>query len=578
MRRSGLMLLFAGTAILVTWPLAAHLTTTLPLGIEGSATVPLFNLWTMLWNAECVSTAYGNYWHAPIFHPEPGAFALSDPQPLTGLVFAMIRWGTQDAIASYNLVFLLFVTLNGVSAWLLLHLLGRSAAACVVAGLLAQTLPILTSEAGVLQLVAVFPVLLTLAALQRFHTARTLRSALWVGLGFAATFLTSEYYAVYLSIFLLLAIPFFARGTRWNRAAVGKLGVGIAVAAVLILPVALPQSTFTGSYSRSEESIRRTSARWVSWTHLPSGTMSREATGWRSSADGTRAGLYPGTALLALAGVAWWGRRRMGADRQSVRWITYGATATGLAVWLSLGPRFEVLGLSPYGVLRAVYPGLEQMRSPYRFAVFAQLFLVLLAGYGFDALARLSQRGRWVAMAIVVVGLLEVLPVPRRLAVVPGSLAPDWAAELRDLPDGAVVAVPFPASKRAVDYDVSVMDMLHGITHGKRLLNGYSGYLPDTHKEDFFAVRSFPDATWLGWARSRGVRYVIVDRDWLGRTLPDEPMPPELVPVVEHDGTFVFELSRDARATRARQDPAQRSSATSASVGSSSRRSLPIPR
>jgi hypothetical protein len=75
--------LYAALAIVLTWPLALRLTTHLPIGAESSPTVPLFNLWTLRWNAERLAEGYRGYWDAPIFHPTTGAFAFSEPQPLT---------------------------------------------------------------------------------------------------------------------------------------------------------------------------------------------------------------------------------------------------------------------------------------------------------------------------------------------------------------------------------------------------------------------------------------------------------------------------------------------------------------
>src|SRR5215207_9025081 len=79
-------------AIAVTWPLALHLTTAVPLGTEREATVPLFNLWTLWWTADRAAHAFAGYWDAPIFQPTPGAFTFSEPQTLTDLLVAPL-WG-----------------------------------------------------------------------------------------------------------------------------------------------------------------------------------------------------------------------------------------------------------------------------------------------------------------------------------------------------------------------------------------------------------------------------------------------------------------------------------------------------
>lgn len=84
----GLGLLFVLGAVVVTWPLATQVTSGIPLGTEAVATVPLFNLWTLAWNVESLGRGYEGYWRAPIFHPAPDTLALSEPQPLAGLIAA----------------------------------------------------------------------------------------------------------------------------------------------------------------------------------------------------------------------------------------------------------------------------------------------------------------------------------------------------------------------------------------------------------------------------------------------------------------------------------------------------------
>lgn len=193
--------LFIVTACALTWPLATHLTTHLPLGTEPSATVPLFNLWTLRWNTEQLLTGYRTYWDAPIFHPTLGAFALSDPQPLTGALFALPYILTDNQALAYNLTLLLTLTLNGYAASYLIGATTATRPAALLGGLLAQGLPFVSNEFGVIQLTALFPIFFALAALYTFTQTPTRRPALALGLWLAATFLTSSYYGLFLTLF-----------------------------------------------------------------------------------------------------------------------------------------------------------------------------------------------------------------------------------------------------------------------------------------------------------------------------------------------------------------------------------------
>jgi hypothetical protein len=45
-------MLFLLLAVASTWPLASQIDAAIPTGRERVATVPLFNLWTVWWNAD----------------------------------------------------------------------------------------------------------------------------------------------------------------------------------------------------------------------------------------------------------------------------------------------------------------------------------------------------------------------------------------------------------------------------------------------------------------------------------------------------------------------------------------------
>ncbi|MCB1041036.1 MAG: hypothetical protein KDA94_16120, partial [Acidimicrobiales bacterium] len=77
-------------AIATTWPLAVQ-GGRLPLGGEPTPTVARFNLWTLRWTADRLPHALSGWWDAPIFSPHAGTFAWSEPQPLTGVAFALVR-------------------------------------------------------------------------------------------------------------------------------------------------------------------------------------------------------------------------------------------------------------------------------------------------------------------------------------------------------------------------------------------------------------------------------------------------------------------------------------------------------
>ena len=87
--------LYPLAACVLTSPLLLHFNTHIPLGTEAAASVPLLNVWTLLWNSDRLAYGYTSSWNAPIFYPTLGAFALSELQPLTGLAFATVHFVTR---------------------------------------------------------------------------------------------------------------------------------------------------------------------------------------------------------------------------------------------------------------------------------------------------------------------------------------------------------------------------------------------------------------------------------------------------------------------------------------------------
>src|SRR5919109_2138541 len=151
-RDRALVVVHAVVSAVLTWPLVAHLTDRLPYGTEDNPTVQLFNLWTLRWNQDRIGHLFAHYWDAPIFHPTGGAFALSEPQPLTGLVFAPISWLSGNPVLATNVVFLAILTANGWAATRLARHLGAAAGPAVLVGVLAQATPFVATQMGVLQL------------------------------------------------------------------------------------------------------------------------------------------------------------------------------------------------------------------------------------------------------------------------------------------------------------------------------------------------------------------------------------------------------------------------------------------
>ncbi|MFZ0544303.1 MAG: hypothetical protein WAM60_02625 [Candidatus Promineifilaceae bacterium] len=504
-------LLYVVVAVGLTWPLGAQMGDRLPLGTEGSATVPLFNLWTLMWNADRLQHGYAGYWDAPAFYPERGTFALSEPQPLTGVIFSAADLGG-NPVAAYDLVLLLFLALNGISADWLLRKLGVETIPALLGGLLAMALPFVSNEWGVLQLTAVFPLFFALGSLWSFVQRPGWLAALGIGGWSGAAFLFSNYYGLFLTVFLLLGgLCLLHRALLRRKVVVQVLGAAVLAGAIL-LPVLPEQVRLTAEYGRSDYTIQSNSADIGEYLHLYRRTLGEHWLPWIAEDDGSQR-LYPGTMLLMLGIlgmiVGW-------RDRPKRRWVFFAAFGAVLAFMLSLGLNLSAGGWQPYRLLKDYYPGFAQLRSPFRLAVLVQIFLVSLAGIGLNVVWRRGRGGRLLAVGLVTLGLVEVVAHPVRLYAVPETVfEADWITWLKDQPeDGAVLMIPMSQGSSTRDFQPTVIGMLQGLQHGRPVGNGYSGFFPRSYTSLNGRMFNFPDDETIQYLQETGFTYLVIDRDW----------------------------------------------------------------
>jgi hypothetical protein len=526
---------YAVAAVAATWPLAAHLSTHLPLGSLENATVPFFNVWTFEWNAQALARGYGGYWDAPIFYPTPGTFALSEAQALTGLAFAMLT-AAVSSVTAYNLLLLAALVLNGLAARRLLRVLGASDGVATATGFLALGASFVWKELGVIQLTMLWPVWLALGEVAILAGGRAVRApaalvrlALWC----AVTLWTCTYYALFIAVFLLLAIAMFVRRELFAPP-VRRAGL---FAALLLLASAYPllaQQRVVATYTRSTKTIHDGGATARAYTRYPTGALGGRLLPLLAAPPNKRA-VNPGLVLVLLAAAGAWsqlGRRArpMSSEERppnpsARRFFVWCGVCLVIALLLSFGARWNVAGFRPYELIVERYvPGFGNARSPYRFAAFVHVFLIVFAGAGLEALRLATWRGRGPGRArdlqltaAVTLACLEVLPLGARLHRFPAeALHADWINFLAENPGGAVAMVPPALAGHAGAFEPTTIAMLQGLRHGHPLLNGYSGFFPATSDAIVDALKKFPDPRSKRLLARVPVRFVVVEKAWLG--------------------------------------------------------------
>lgn len=472
----GLVLMI--TVLVVTWPLAVHLTDTLPLGTEQEATVPLFNTWTLWWVAERATHGFEHFWQAPIFYPTEGTFTFSEPQTLTGLL-VLGFWNLFDSpFAIYNMAILLCLFLNGVFAYRLGRALQVPAVPALFGSMLMIGLPITQKLLGVLPLLPIFGMLWALEGFVRFSRDGSMRMAVWTGVGLLVQLFTSQQLALLFSLFALPAglLALFRQG--FTPITMLKLGsVGLAVLLLTEWYVSYPfQLHQILAFTRSENLVAALSAHPSDYFSKPlSASIAFPVKEGRNTDTG---GLFPGLGLILLAT---WGAVSGLGQRKKNEWTWYFLGMGVFAFVLSLGVHSPMDGGAALAFLRYWVPGFHELRSPFRFAILVQMCLVLLSLHSLTHISRFPNFSvNMLALCLVgTVALAENFSLPQPLQNFPKPSSPPWVTWIHSHEASKILGhVPFPAGLHVSDYQIETERMLAQIIHRKPLVNGYSGYFP----------------------------------------------------------------------------------------------------
>jgi hypothetical protein len=537
-------LVYFALSLLLCLPLTRELFTHMPLGELGEPTVPYFNLWTLLWNAQQLGQGFAHYWDAPIFFPAHDAFALSEPQGLTGLFFAPLA-ALAGPVAGYNMTLLALLSANGLAGRRLLREAGARTAIATWGGMLFVGLQFLREELGVLQLCATWPLVLGLCEILRLTREPDPWAIVRLGLWLVATAWSCIYYLLFFALWVALAGPFVLRKPWVDARMLRGALLGLVIAVLGVAPLLAAERRAVSGYTRSAASIHNGSGSALAYLQFPHDTpVSRLIPEWTRPPG--RRSLYPGALMCGLAvfgGLAY-GRS------QRRRFLAYSCAALCIALLLSFGTRLHIGSATPYELTAQRFlPGFDRLRSPYRAAAFVQILIAAWAGLGLEALVRLcSARARaspWQAAllpaACVLLALFEITPWRFRREPFPSALLDEpWITWLAQQPPGAVAMLPTNASGHAADYVDTTLYMLQALQHGHPIVNGYSGFFPAAADRVMTAMRSFPGNHSLQVLQQAHIRYAVVERNLDAvRQLSEHPNP-KLTPIFSEGPRLVY--------------------------------------
>ena len=532
---AGLGLAYGALAIVYTWPLAISLTTHLPNDLGD----PLLSSWILWWHAHRVPFTR-EWWDGLAFFPVQGSLAFSDHRVGLSLLTSPLQWLGCNDIGAYNIALLASFTLSGVAAHALGHALTGRHAAAWLAGLVFAFNPFRLQHVAHLEIVSSYWLPIALLSLHRWQQSATRGWLVLFGVAWTLQALTSGYYFFFLAVLTALWMAWFLAGRPWRLWM--PVAATASVATVPLAPGLLKYWQVHGEFGlrRDISEIERFSADITGllsgspllsgWPPLdalakPEGSIfpgfvavaivgaaalmrARAAPAgshtWPRLAALWLAALAAGVALgvvvtgpwrveygllrlsvsdihkplsIAFAMAAAWGLTSAAFVRAWQRRSVFGfyATAT-VALWvLSFGPAPTFLGRqvlykAPYSWLMWL-PGFDGgLRAPARFAMLAALCLGVAAAAGLDRwLARRGgRRAAVVCTALAALVYLESVPRLFPLVRVPEPTA--WPGHAPA--DAAVLELPLG------DGEGDARAVYESTRHGRRVVNGFSGYDP----------------------------------------------------------------------------------------------------
>ena len=460
----------------------------------------LLNSWIISWNLHQLATDPLHLFDANIFFPEQGSLAYSENLVTGALVAAPVAVFTDDTnpnpIVLFNAVLLGAFMLTGAATFVLAYDLTGDRLASILAGGLFAFAPYRFAHIPHLQLQLAFGIPLSLFFIRRLVMSEAGTSTRYAAVGFAlsaaATFGSSVYYAVFLaSIAPLVALTEIYWLPRLRcRKAIGRLSLAGIGAIVLTLPLALPYlDKLEGGTVRSLEAA----------SHFSAGVTEYVSSFSRVHAFLPKAAepLFPGFVAVGLATAALIGVSREGTRKWC--WALIGATG----VVLSAGPS---LGL--FSFLYHVAAPYRALRVPSRAGVLLLLAVAVLAAIGLTLVRK--KAWRWALTALAALECMAA-PLPLRFDV---PTYPPIYEDVEALTEpGALVELPLPPPERFQD---NARFVYRSIYHRRNLVNGYSGFIPESYRRAHRLLMRRNFARGLETLRQDGVRFVLAHEGRLG--------------------------------------------------------------
>lgn len=494
-------------AVVVTYPLVlSPLQHVIGRSLPPGEAVPPLNIWAMHTVLRQLFRDPLQLFDGTAFYPYARTVTMSEHLLAPALLGAPVAWLSGNLVLTYNVVTLLTFALAGLGMYLLAREVAGAGLPAFVAGLFYAFHSWNVNETVRLQILSNqwFPFLLL--ALLWFFRRPTRRNAALASLFYLLQALSCMYWGLYVHLLIATALVFLQWRERLPVRALGGLALAFAPALLLVALSVVPYLQTSREFG-----LERTTPNPLLveryWQVLPNNWLYGGLLDTARSNENAAHFLGFASLLLAVLGAL----APEAGEARFKRLKPFWLFLVGFGFILSLGPVVQVgkrvLFDGPYELLFSLIPGFKNTRYPERFSVFLALGLGPLIAIGLTRARPWLGRAGLVLVAILVP--LEHLAIPLSLsALESGERIPSVYRWLKDQDDIHVIAEVPSAPYRMERADARLM--YFSTVHGKRTVEGFTGYFPPTYSFAKWRLFHFPDAGSVSFLQRFGVDAVVV--------------------------------------------------------------------
>ena len=519
------VILYIFLTIVLTFPLILHMDKYLDSGD------PAFNTWVLAWDVHSLTTDPINLFNTNIFYPlTNNTLAFSEHLIADMLIALPAILITHNPILAYNLILFLSFVISGFGMFLLIKYYIKDNYSAFLGGVVFAFCTIRFAHIGHMQLLTAQWMPFALLYLDKFLRKGDYRNLALLYMFYVLQILSCWYLAFYITITLgvyTLSIFITNKDLRKNlfqRSYQMKAILFIICTLAVVAPFAYPYIQVAQEYgfTRTLDEVSFYSADVGDYFLTPTnnlvyGTISYPFQANRNTAEHA---LFPGITviILSLYGLFLLMRFKLNGESR-LALVNVSNTIQNIYLLIALIAFILTLGYPlhffghilninlPYKYLFDYFPGFKSMRVPSRFGFIVMLSLSVLAAYGVSRFIESKSKIKKALISYIFISLIisESIYIPVFGGTMPvGREIPEvyqWMANEKG--DFAIVELPS-------DLWNDTKYMYYSTYHWKNLVNGYSGFLPDSYPETMRTIMSFPSNESIDLLKMIGVKYVVI--------------------------------------------------------------------